>query len=49
MCGYFCIGFLDFMSAGKNLIDYTSLFPPYDFKQNDKINLAYFKYIKCLK
>ena len=23
MCGYFCIGFIDFMLAGKNLTDYT--------------------------
>ena len=32
MCGYFCIGLINFMLAGKNLIDYTSLFSPYDFK-----------------
>ena len=25
MCGYFCIGFIDFMLAGKTWIDYTSL------------------------
>ena len=31
MCGYFCIGFIDFMFAGK--IDFTSLFSPYDFKK----------------
>ena len=31
MCGYFCIGFIDFMLAGKSLIDFTSLFYPYDF------------------
>ena len=35
MCGYFCIGFIDFMFAGKKLIDFTSLFCPYDFKRND--------------
>ena len=29
MCGYFCIGFIDFMFAGKKLTDYTNL--PYDF------------------
>ena len=28
MCVYFCIGFIDFMFAGKNLIDFTSLFFP---------------------
>ena len=43
ICGYFCMGFINFMFAGKSLIDYTSLFSPYNFKKNDKINLAYFK------
>ena len=43
MCGYFCIGFIDFMLAGKKLTDYTSLFSPHGFKQNDCIILSYFK------
>ena len=43
MCGYFCIGFIDFMLAGKKLTDYTSLFSPHDFKKNDDIILSYFK------
>ena len=43
MCGYFCIGFIDFMLAGKKLIDFTNLFSPYDFKKNDSIILTYFK------
>ena len=43
MCGYFCIGFIDFMLAGKSLIDFTSLFSPYDFKKNDDIISSYFK------
>ena len=43
MCGYFCIGFIDFMFAGRSLIDFTSLFSPYDFKKNDDIILSYFK------
>ena len=43
MCGYFCIGFIDFMLAGKKLTDYTNLFSPYDFKKNDVIILTYFK------
>ena len=30
MCGYLCIGFIDFMFANKTLIDSTSLFSPYD-------------------
>ena len=33
MCGYFCIGFIDFMLADKKLTDFTSIFSPYDFKR----------------
>ena len=44
MCGYFCIGFIDFMLAGKKLTDYTNLFFPYDFKKYDNMILNYFKY-----
>ena len=40
MCGYFCIGFIDFMLAGKKLTDYTNLFSPHDFKKNDDIILS---------
>ena len=28
MCGYFCIGFIDYMFMGKSLADYTNLFSP---------------------
>ena len=31
MCGYFCIGFLNFMFKGKTLNDCTNLFSPDDF------------------
>ena len=43
MCGYFCIGVIDFIFTNKTLIDFTSLFSPYDFEKNDKIILDYFK------
>ena len=43
MCGYFCIGFIDFMLAGKKFTDFTNSFSPYDFKKNDDIILSYFK------
>ena len=43
MCGYFCIGFIDFMFAGKTLVGFTSLFFPHDFEKNDSIILSYFK------
>ena len=42
-CGYFCIRFIDFNFAGKSLIDFTSLFSPYDFKKNDERIFDYFK------
>ena len=28
MCGYFCIGFINFMLKGKSLLEYTNLFFP---------------------
>ena len=37
MCGYFCIGFIDFMLKGKNL------FSPSDYGKNNKIILKYFQ------
>ena len=33
MCGYFCIGFINFMFHGKRLTDYTNLFSPNDLKK----------------
>ena len=42
MCGYFCIGFIDFMFKGKSLTEYTNLFSPNDFKKNDDTILNYF-------
>ena len=32
-CGYFCIRFIDFVFAGRSLIDFTSFFSPDDFKK----------------
>ena len=42
MCGYFCIGFIDFMLKGNNLTDFTNLFSPNNFGKNDDIILNYF-------
>ena len=42
MCRYFCIGFIDFMLAGKTLNDFKNLFSPKYFKRNDDITLKYF-------
>ena len=40
MCGYFFIGFIDFMLKGKT--EYTNLFSPNNFKKNCDIILNYF-------
>ena len=42
MCGYFCIGLIDFMFKGNSLTDFTKLFSPNDFKKNDDIILNCF-------
>ena len=42
MCGHFCIAFIDFMLAGKTLIEFTNLFSQNNFKKNDDIILKYF-------
>ena len=41
MCGYFCVGFIDYMFKGKSLTDYTNLFSPNNFKKVDDIILNY--------
>ena len=33
MCGYFFLGFIDFMLKGKSLIDFTSLISPNNYKK----------------
>ena len=43
MCGYFCIGFIDFMLKGKNLLHYKNLFSSNDYENNDKIILKHFQ------
>ena len=43
MCRYFCIGFIDFMLKGRNLLEYTNLFSPNRYKKNDKAILKYFQ------
>ena len=43
MCGYFGIGFIDFILKGKSLLDYANLFSLNDYEKNDKIILKYFQ------
>ena len=50
MCGYFCIGFIDFMLAGKKLTDFTSMFSPYDFFWKWQYNFELFqRWMKLIK
>ena len=42
ICGYFCIGFINFMFKSKSLTEYTNLFSPCDFKKNADVILNYF-------
>ena len=42
MCGYFCIGFIDFMLARKKLTDYTNVSSPHDLEKKNTI-FSYFK------
>ena len=50
MCGFYCITFIEYILAGKTLLDYTNLylFSPNDYKNNGKIIYKYFKgrYVK---
>ena len=43
MCGFYCIAFIEYMLAGKTLLDYTKLFSPNDYKKND---MMIYKYLK---
>ena len=43
MCGYFFIGFIDFILKGNSLQDHANLFSPNDYEKNDKIILKCFQ------
>ena len=43
MCGYFSIGFIDFILEDKRFFDYKNIFPPNDYEKNDKIILKFFQ------
>ena len=36
MCGYFVIGFIDFVLESKNMLDYIDLFSPDEHEKNYK-------------
>ena len=43
MCGFYYIAFIEYMLAGKTLLDYTNMFSPNDYKKNGKLIYKYFK------
>ena len=44
MCGYFCIGFINFVLNGKSLLNYTNLnYTPNEYEKNYKITRKYFQ------
>ena len=43
MCGSFCIAFLEYMLAGKTLLDYSNLSSPNDYKRMAKIYMSMLK------
>ena len=48
MCGFYCIAFIEYMLAGKTLLDYTNLFSLNNYKKNNETEYKYFKndYVK---
>ena len=52
MCGYCCIGFIDFVLKDKSLLEYANFFSPYEYIKNDKVILKYFQenlnMLKCI-
>ena len=43
ICGYFCIGFIDFTLKSKSLLEYINSFSPNEYKKNDKIIWKFFQ------
>ena len=43
MCGYFYIGFVNFMFKGNSLLDYSNLFSPNEYEKNNRKILKTFQ------
>ena len=43
ICGFYFIAFIEYMLAGKTLLDYINSSFPSDYKKNGKIKYKYFK------
>ena len=42
MCRFYCIAFIEYVLAGKTLLDYAILFSSNNYKKKDKIICKYF-------
>ena len=49
MCGYFSIGFINFMLKGKSLLNYTNLFSPNKYEKYENNNTKLFSIINKVK
>ena len=49
ICGYFCIGCIDFLLKGKSMLAYTNLFSTNEYVKNDNIILKCFLITKKVK
>ena len=50
MCGYFCIGFINFVLKRNILLDYTNLFPPSKYENyvvNFVVSIENLTILKC--
>ena len=43
MCGFYCITFIEYLLAGKTVLNYTNFFTPNDYKKHDKIIYKHYK------
>ena len=43
VCGFYCIALIEYLIAGKTVLDYASLLSLNDYQKNDKIKYMYFK------
>ena len=48
MCGFYCIAFIEYLIAGKTLLEYANLFSPNNYQKNEKIIYKYFKTLSTL-
>ena len=48
ICGFYYNYFIEYILSGKTLLDYTNLFSPNDYKNNEKTTYQDFKdkYVK---